>query len=74
VAGYSTDRGEKYHVDVSRSNTLDLKDRKKLRVPAGSQSDVTDAVPMAGFEDDQNLTAMQHGYDNDDVCLHWNFS
>lgn len=74
VAGYSTDRGEKYHIDVSRSNTLDLKDRKKPKVLTGSQDDMdSSAVPMAGFEDDQNLTAVQQEYDNDDVRLHLSF-
>jgi len=71
VAGYSTDRGEKYHIDVSRSNTLDLKDRKKLKIGSTSDLDgITSPVPMAGFEDDRNLTAVvDHGYDNDNVSI-----
>lgn len=75
AAGYSTDRGEKYHIDMSRSNTLDLKDRKKPK-PGASLSDIDGigaAVPMAGFEDDRNLTAVDHGYD-DDVCIHLFYS
>jgi len=64
--GYSTDRGEKYHIDTSRSNTLDLKDRKKRNISALSDSmDATSPVPMAGFEDDRNLVAV----DNDHVQM-----
>ena len=71
AAGYSTDRGEKYHIDVSRSNTLDLKDRKMLKVGSSSDLDgISSPVPMAGFEDDRNLTAVgDHGYDNDNVSV-----
>ena len=70
AAGYSTDRGEKYHVDISRSNTLDLKDRKKRNVGSVSELDGSSAaVPMAGFEDDRNLTAVDHTYENEDVSL-----
>lgn len=59
---------------MSRSNTLDLKDRKKPKIQTGSQDGMDgSAVPMAGFEDDQNLTAVQQGYDNDDVGLHLSF-
>lgn len=66
--GYSTDRAEKYHYDDQRTNTLDLKNRKKPRTP-GSTSELDGsqaAVPIAGFEDDRNLTAVDPGYDDED--------
>ena len=61
VPGYSTDRGEKYHVEQpSGSNTLTLSERKKPSGYTGQDGDGSriSNVPIAGFEDD--------------VCLHCN--
>jgi erythrocyte membrane protein band 4.1 len=72
--GYSTDRAEKYHYDDQRTNTLDLGSRKKrLGTSMGDVDSGTagggggsSQVPIAGFEDDRNLSPVDPGYDDED--------